>query len=209
MNQHVEPPVATEAKPFFSLKLQTPFTAYADKIETLVLQRGPTVDDIMRCGMPFVYNLFVEPPAIGIREAPANMMLERIAGLPGSSLAKMAATDWIETISAIVGAIIPDRALVSELVSEKSCTLTKAIGENITTVTFKREPTGADILKHGLPVVIGAEGPDFNEVKAARMLAALTDIPFDAIRQMDPGDFHACLWGMIPFFAQRTAEGRN
>lgn len=84
-------------------------------------------------------------------------------------------------------------------------------GDPATTLSF-RMPRVGDIVRCGNPVKYQPVGDDnaitFDEVKAVKMIAALTQIPPPMVERMHPNDFLDCCWGMAPFFLpgmQRTS----
>ena len=76
-------------------------------------------------------------------------------------------------------------------------------GQPVATLSF-RKPRAGDVMRNGNPVKFQPHDDDreitFDEVKAAKMIAALTSIPLPMIERMDPNDFSDCCWGMAPFF---------
>ena len=75
--------------------------------------------------------------------------------------------------------------------------------EQVTVITM-RKPTGADLIRIGLPVEINmlVDPPkfDYNLMRVAAMVAKLSGIPVGSIERMNPKDLVACAWRLTPFF---------
>ena len=84
----------------------------------------------------------------------------------------------------------------------------KAYDKIIKTLTM-RQPTGADLLAVGNPVIFdpgmnadGKVGITHDMLRVQKMIARLAtpQIPSGSIEQMTPGDITACAWAITPFF---------
>lgn len=78
-----------------------------------------------------------------------------------------------------------------------------AHGEEVRELAF-REPTGADVVRCGVPArfEFGAEivEPVFDAPKMAAMLAVLADVPPSTIGQLTANDWTTCAWSVARFF---------
>jgi len=78
-----------------------------------------------------------------------------------------------------------------------------AYGDEVKEITL-REPTGADIIATGVPVIFDplSSPPkiDFDMLKMTEMLARLAAIPTSSFRTMDPRDLMTLAWGCSGFF---------
>jgi len=78
-----------------------------------------------------------------------------------------------------------------------------ANGEETSELQF-REPTGADIERHGNPVLLdmAADPPkiSFDTRAMTGMMAALATGPPSTIRQMHPKDWNTAAWTLANFF---------
>ena len=67
-----------------------------------------------------------------------------------------------------------------------------------------REPTGLDIERCGVPIVIdfSIDPPKltFDEKKMAAMISMLAAIPASSVRSMSPKDWVSVAWGIAGFF---------
>jgi hypothetical protein len=73
-------------------------------------------------------------------------------------------------------------------------------GEELTQLTF-REPTGADIIRHGNPVRIDSDGEiQMDEKKMTAMMAQLSDVLPPLIGAMHPVDWNSCAYRLRAFF---------
>lgn len=198
---------AEQEQPFYKRALETPFMAYGDTVKEFTF-RKPTTADIIRHGLPFNCNIFVDPPDISFREQQMFAMLETLSALPLPSIQKMSATDWVAAATACAGAMVPQRDIVFSIVNDLHCTLSAPLATAsgpVPELTW-RKPAAMDILAHGLPLVRDGGAVTFFEVKALRMIAALTGVAIDAVAAMEPQDFVSCLWGIAPFFVPRMEE---
>ena len=79
----------------------------------------------------------------------------------------------------------------------------QAHGETVSELRF-REPTGADIVNVGNPVIfdMASDPPKVthDDRKMAAMMARLANVPPSSIGLMGPQDWVACAWLLTPFF---------
>lgn len=78
-----------------------------------------------------------------------------------------------------------------------------ANGEETSELKF-REPTAADIERHGNPVLLdmAADPPkiSFDAKSMTQMMASLATVPPSTIRQMHPKDWNSAAWQLAGFF---------
>lgn len=94
---------------------------------------------------------------------------------------------------------------------KRSIPLSKPIpahGETVKHLVF-REPTGADLADHGVPVRFdfAKNTPDviFDTPKMTAMLAALAGVPPSSIRMLSATDWTTCAWAITDFFVPDLA----
>ena len=81
----------------------------------------------------------------------------------------------------------------------------QAHGETLSALTF-REPTGADLVKCGLPFSLAVDGTaakvDFDTRAAAQWIAALAAIPPSSVAQLSFKDMAAAMMTVAGFFGE-------
>lgn len=90
----------------FRCKLSKPIEADGETVSILTI-REPSTEDIIECGNPVSFDPMKSPPTITPDDVRMAKMIARLAGIPPSSLKKMAPKDFLALQWVVVPFFMP------------------------------------------------------------------------------------------------------